>query len=139
MEIAIPQKINYSDLLNIFISARRSATGLPDINPSIQEFMGMLNGEVIFTASISNKLVGFVAVWEKENFIHHLYIHPDFQNQGIGVALVNTCKQYFGLPLSLKCVEKNTQACRFYKNNGWHAIDKGIGPEGAYILFRLSK
>lgn len=99
----------------------------------------MLDGEVIFTASISNKIVGFIAVWEKENFVHHLYIHPNYQNRGIGLALINTCKQYFGLPLSLKCVEKNIKASKFYKDNGWQATEKGIGPEGPYILFRLSK
>ena len=139
MEIAIPGKIDYFVLLSIFNNARKSAKGFPDIEASLPEFMAMVDGEVIVTAKMSNKIAGFISVWEEENFIHHLYVHPDYQNKGIGPALINSCKEYFGLPLSLKCVEQNTGACDFYQKNGWHAMERGRGPEGSYILFKLSE
>lgn len=124
-------------LLNLFNNARKSAIGLPTKDASLKELKKNIEGEQIFIAKVDGNIVGFVSVWAKSNFIHHLYVEPMYQSRKIGSALIAKCKEVFGLPLTLKCVEKNLRACSFYEKNGWTEEGKATGPEGLYILYIL--
>jgi len=124
-------------LLILFNAARKSARGFPSNDTSLEEFEKQVDGELIYTATVNKNIVGFVSVWEMDNFIHHLYVDPEHQNRNIGKALIAKCKEIFGLPLSLKCVEKNSKARSFYEKNGWAIEKRGTGPDGPYILYIL--
>ena len=76
-------------------------------------------------------------VRQQENFIHHLYILPEFQGQGIGKYLLDSCVEKYGVPLNLKCLRENKKACEFYKKNGWTEVSMAKGPDGIYINYRL--
>jgi len=128
-----------SVLLGIFNDARNSALGFPGKEVSLDEFKMQVEGEQIYVATMDKRIVGFVSVWEDGNFIHHLYVDPAHQNRNIGRALIDKCKEILGLPLSLKCIEKNTGACSFYEKNGWVIDARDIGPEGPYILYILKE
>lgn len=126
-----------NDLLAIFNAAKSSATGFKNIDTDIEEFLKEIDGEKLFVAKCNNNIVGFLSIWEQENFIHHLYITPEYQNQGIGSALLQECKRKYGFPLTLKCIKENKRACAFYVRNGWTEKSLAEGPEGLYIEFQL--
>nr|WP_255353979.1 MULTISPECIES: GNAT family N-acetyltransferase [Microbulbifer] len=88
-------------------------------------------------ARIGGEVAGFVSVWAQSNFLHHLFVSPKHQRKGIGKALISAIVCEFGLPMSLKCIKENTQACRFYEKLGWQPREESIGPEGPYILYEL--
>lgn len=69
--------------------------------------------------------------------MHHLYVMPQFQNQGIGSALLQECQDRFGLPLRLKCGKSNHSASHYYENAGWIPESEAVGPDGPYINYRL--
>ena len=48
-----------------------------------------VEGEQIWVALCKGKPVGFISIWEPENFIHHLYISPEYTRKGIGARLLS--------------------------------------------------
>jgi len=122
-------------LCDIYNSAKSSASGFSPTDLTLDEFTLQTEGEKIFVAPIHGNIAGFVSIWEPENFIHHLFVSPGYQSQGIGKALLNLCKNNYGRPLRLKCVIANTRACAFYEKNGWIAQSTGLGSDGEYINY----
>src|SRR5262249_42710172 len=73
-------------------------------------------GELLAVAETeSNLLVGFVGIWQPENFIHHLYVDPEFFRQGIGKALLIHALTLIKRPARLRCQTRNKRAYRFYR------------------------
>jgi len=58
--------------------------------------------------------LGFVSVYETESFIHHLYVAPNYQGQGVGTALLHSLEAWVPMPWHLKCVERNENTLVFY-------------------------
>ena len=85
----------------------------------------------------AHRVVAFVGVWRPERFIHHLYVLPECQGLGIAGMLVDACVDRFSMPLSLKSLQANTRACRYYERNNWVAEGTGEGSEGAYNHYWL--
>ena len=84
-------------------------------------------------------ILGFISVWEPDHFIHHLFVHPDHQRQGIGQLLLSSLYSWLALPYRLKCVAKNQVALAFYEKNGWVEVGRGVGEEGDYLLLEMRK
>ena len=98
-----------------------------------------MGGERVFIAVDKKIITAFASVWEAENFLHHLYVSPQFQSKGIGSVLLEKCIGELGLPMSLKCLESNFDARRFYEKRGWQAAESGPSPEGRYMLYVREK
>jgi len=98
----------------------------------------MIEGEVVLLACNGSGIAGFVSVWLASNFIHHLYVRPDEQSRGIGSALIRSCVERFGLPLSLKCDQCNRKARAFYQRRGWVKQDEGTGEFGPWDYLYLT-
>ena len=75
-------------------------------------------------------------MWEPERFIHHLYVHKDYQGRGIGRALLSEVARRQPGELLLKCVKSNRQAMSFYLSAGWSKASTGVGPDGDYVLLK---
>ena len=101
------------------------------------QFAPLIRGEDLQVAMSGEFILGFVAVWRPETFIHHLYILPAHQREGIARALIQSCVQRYGYPLSLKSLRANAQACAFYEKNDWMALETGTGPDGPYNYYWL--
>ena len=70
-----------------------------------------------------------------DNFIHNLFVHPDFFGKGVGKLLANAAIEKMGKPIRLKCVSENKKAMKFYENNGWKKIvEKGIPGEKYWVM-----
>ena len=123
-------------LCRLFNAARAGAEGLPDGTVDVAGFRALIAGEDVLVARIDGAVAGFVSVWPREGFIHHLYVAPAWQGRGIGAALLARCERDHGLPLALKCVQANARARRFYERNGFVADGTGVGSEGVYVRYR---
>lgn len=93
-------------------------------------------GEVVFVYVEEQAVLGFLSVYEPENFVHHLFIRTDQQGRGIGQELLNYRLANSQGSLSLKCLAANKQALAFYQHFGFKVTSNlcGSGNEGFYQL-----
>lgn len=91
--------------------------------------------ETIFVATVNNKIVGFISIWEEDGFVHHLYIDEEYQNRGIGKLLLNYVLEIIPYNITLKCLKRNKKAINFYSRYGFKEISHGNSEDGEYILF----
>ena len=91
-------------------------------------------GEEIWVADDGGTLKGFIALWGADNFIHHLYVHPQFLNKGIGKMLLTKVIEKATKPIALKCMVNNKNALAFYKSQGWRYKSEGLNEGGQYYL-----
>jgi GNAT superfamily N-acetyltransferase len=122
-------------LCSLFNQARAQNGSFPIEEYDLAKFLQVVEGEQILVARMVGEIAAFASVWEPENFLHHLYVAPQHQRQGVGGKLLKHCINKFGLPMSLKCIEANAEACCFYQKLGWRIAEKAEGPEGRYLLY----
>ncbi len=118
------------EIANVYNQARASVDCFTQGNVTTTNFSSLVRNEKILLAICETEVVGFVSIWVPEKFIHHLYIKPENQKKGLANALINACIERYGLPLSLKSLAANVNACHFYENNKWNIEDTGWGSEG---------
>ena len=94
---------------------------------------------MIFVAGKDQEYLGFASIYLQENLLHHLFIAPNAQNQGVGTALLHAVEQLFTGTGYLKCLSENKKALSFYLGHGWEAISTGESEEGGYILMSKAK
>jgi GNAT superfamily N-acetyltransferase len=85
----------------------------------------------------ANGVIGFVGIWLPENFIHHLYVLPEFHRIGVGRALLETALRTISRPAKLKCQSANKNAREFYQHLGWREGEQGHDDIGRWIEFIL--
>ena len=73
----------------------------------------------IWVAEIENKIVGFMVVMEEEQELNQLFVDSDYQNQGIGKAMLEKAKAICPQGLTLTTLQSNTKACLFYEKHGF--------------------
>lgn len=122
-------------LRELFLHARRATfTWLDGAAFRLQDFDAQTLGERVLVAETGNgAIAGFLALWEPDQFIHHLYIAADYQRQGIGRALLRAA----GWPetrLTLKCLRRNEAALAFYTAHHFVDIGQGSDADSDYLL-----
>ena len=85
----------------------------------------------------ANGVIGFVGIWMPENFIHHLYVLPEFHRSGIGRALLDSALRTISRPAKLKCQSANKNARDFYQHLGWREGQQGHDEIGRWIEYIL--
>jgi len=70
--------------------------------------------------------VAFMAI--KDDFIDHLYVHPDHWRQGLGEGLIRFARTLSPQHLWLYTLQINVNARAFYEKNGFVATKLGISP-----------
>ena len=106
---------------------------------TIDDFEKDTKGERIWVAEQNRQIVGFVSVWERDNFIHHLFVLPAFSGKRIGSSLLAACLESIGRPARLKCVSANTEALDFYRAKGWLTVSRGTSSDGEYALLQKNE
>jgi ribosomal protein S18 acetylase RimI-like enzyme len=80
----------------------------------------------IVVACANDGVVGFVA--SSSECIDQLYVHVDFQRNGVGSELLQWAKGNSSGRLSLFTFESNHQAQRFYERRGFKVAARGFEP-----------
>ena len=123
-------------LAEIFLAARVQAFHWLD--PSffeISDFAAKTEGETIYLAERGDgRPVGFISVWRLESFVHHLYVDPGHQRQGIGSRLLHSLDAWLPRPYHLKCLVANHPAREFYRKHGWTEQGRGSDALGEYLV-----
>ncbi|KJG07010.1 GCN5 family acetyltransferase [Photobacterium angustum] len=122
----------------LYLSARVSTfTWLEISDYQLSDFSRDTEGERVLVAVSGGEVLGFISIWEPENFIHHLYISNNHQGKNIGTRLLEKAK-YLYSSLSLKCMMENERAIGFYSSNGFIKVQKGADSLGYYYLMEFS-
>lgn len=104
---------------------------------ALQDFDDQTKDENIWVAETETLIIGFVSVWTPDNFVHHLFVHPDYIRKGIGKSLLNFCVSGIPKPLTLKCLENNVNALVFYASQGWKIKAKASDSFENYFLLEF--
>ena len=83
-------------------------------NPKLADFEHDSRGEFIQVAWVDGQRAGFCSLYRLANFIHLLFIAPEFRKMGVGESLLAEMRQYATEPMTLKCVMANEGALKFY-------------------------
>jgi putative acetyltransferase len=86
----------------------------------------ILKDDKLWVVELDHRPVAFMAI--RDEFIDQLYVHPDYQNRGIGKALLDHARQLSPDHLWLYTLQININACAFYEKNGFVAEKFGISP-----------
>jgi ribosomal protein S18 acetylase RimI-like enzyme len=90
---------------------------------TIEELKNEFTYKVILKIEIEGKIVGSVRGWEKGNtcFVGRLIVHPDFQGQGIGTALMDQIELFFTQVqrFELFAGHKSERNIHFYERLGY--------------------
>jgi ribosomal protein S18 acetylase RimI-like enzyme len=73
--------------------------------------------------ALGEQVVGILAC--NENWVNQLYVHTQYQGQGVGKRLLDLAKQQSEGSLFLYTFEVNKKAQKFYESNGFRIIDRG--------------
>ena len=122
-------------LRELFLQARRATFDwIAADSFRLEDYDGQTRGERVLVAQASDgSLAGFVALWEPDRFVHHLYLAAGRQRQGIGRTLLQALG-WPEQPLQLKCLRRNEAALAFYLRLGFAGIGQGQGADGEYVL-----
>lgn len=71
----------------------------------------------IWVAEVKNCIAGFMVVIEEEGELNQLFVDSDYQNRGLGTALIAKAKEICPQGLTLTTLQSNTKACLFYENH----------------------
>ena len=127
-------------LRKVYLETRRQTfSRLRGDSFQLDDFDKDTAGEKVWICELSKEVIGFVSVWEPDNFFHHLFILPEITRQGYGSQLLTVCMTHMSHPVKLKCVSRNTDALEFYHSKGWRTILKGMSSDGEYQLMQADE
>ncbi len=86
----------------------------------------ILTKNQVWVAEMKERPVAFMAM--RDDFIDQLYVHPDYQNCGIGQALLEHAQRVSPEHVWLYTLQSNLNARLFYEKNGFTAEQFGISP-----------
>jgi putative acetyltransferase len=76
----------------------------------------LMSENTTWVAEVDGEVVGYIAF--NDDWITHLFVHPDHQGQGHGPALLAQAMAD-RRPRQLWTFQKNTRARKFYEARGW--------------------
>ena len=72
----------------------------------------------------TSEVIGFKTQEGEE--LHHLFIHADYQGQGIGSRFITEAKKQSPSGIYLYTFVLNLGAQRFYQHHGFHEVERGF-------------
>jgi ribosomal protein S18 acetylase RimI-like enzyme len=122
--IRLMEERDIPQLAQLFLKSRRHTFHWVDpASFQLDDFEEQTRGEQVWVAEQGGNICGFIAIWQPDHFVHHLYVSSDWHGQGIGRALLER-----GLANtnsgSLKVATRNTAALAFYHRLGWQSTEE---------------
>lgn len=93
--------------------------------------------EEVFVEERDGEVLGFIAIWVPDSFVHHLFVALEHQGHGTGSRLLDFAQRRYAWPLHLKCVEANERALAFYKQRGGVVLDRGVYEDVPFLLMEM--
>lgn len=109
---------------------------IPLKNFNIGDYKKSTEGEEVWVAEEDGTIAGFISYWLPDNFIHNLFVHPNYQGRGIGQQLLKKAEEHLSHPMTLKVTIDNIKASVFYEKNGWKKISAHENEQEPYILYK---
>ncbi|MFV0559153.1 MAG: GNAT family N-acetyltransferase [Enterococcus sp.] len=140
MEIRYSREADLPALRELFNASRKAAFFWEEPSQyQMWDFDEVTRDEVVFVAESNEEIVGFVGIYLPDDFIHSLYVAPEFFNQGIGHSLLDRALQELPKTAQLKVVSKNKRALEFYQKNNWLKISEDTTVDEPYWLMEYRK
>lgn len=109
----------------IFTNSRAGMKYLPVVHTQeeIEKFFTSLvvKGEIVLIKN-DDVIAGFMQI--EDEWLHHMYIAPKFQNMGFGKLLLNRAKELSPKGIQLMVFEENKGAIQFYEREGFILLEK---------------
>jgi ribosomal protein S18 acetylase RimI-like enzyme len=86
----------------------------------------VLQENKVFVVESGERPVAFMAM--RDDFIDHLYVHPDYQRRGIGKDLLDYARKLSPEHVWLYTLQINQVGRAFYEKNGFTAEKFGMSP-----------
>lgn len=93
--------------------------------PMLDDYANLIEGEVVYVATLDDRLVGLIVLWAKEDhlYIDNVAVLPEAQGAGVGAALLgfaDTEAERAGLnEIRLYTNEKMAESIRYYPKKGY--------------------
>ena len=127
-------------LRTLFLASRKANwTWLDGDRWQLEDFDRVVLGEKVLVAEEEGHRLGFAAWLENDNFLHSLFIDPQYQGRGVGSALLQAIQARFTATGALKCLLANRSAQQFYLHHGWQIVAEGESEQGRYLLMHYPK
>ena len=94
----------------------------------------LLPNSEIYVYIENDKIEGFIGI--NEDYIEGIFVNSNYQNKGIGTALLNKAKEAKE-ELTLNVYEKNRKAIKFYEKNGFKIVKEAVDKETNEKEFRM--
>lgn len=105
----------------------------------LADFDEQTRDELLLVAEDTREqLAGFVSVWMRDHFIHHLYVDQRSQRRGVGGALLRALPGWQATRFRLKCLRRNESALAFYRACRFVEVGSGTADDGEYVLLESS-
>jgi GNAT superfamily N-acetyltransferase len=125
-------------LRTLFLASRKANWHWLDGSDwALEDFDRVTLGERILVAEDNGHRLGFAAVLPNDNFLHSLFIDPDWQGKRVGSLLLTAVQAAFTSTGALKCMKANHHAVAFYQRHGWTMISDGESEHGEYWLMHF--
>ena len=123
-------------LEEIFLITRRATFKNRSNEFHIGDYIQSTADDQVFVAEINGIISGFVSIYSQDNFIHNLFVAPQYQRQGFGSKLLLFAESYLSYPITLKVDIDNLKACQFYEKYGYYKVAEFNKAPEPYILYR---
>ena len=114
---------------------RETFTWQPPERHRPEDFIRAAQDEEVYVAVEDGQILGLVAIYRPQNFLHSLYV--DVRGRGVGKALLDHVGALAEGPLSLKVQAPNYKAQRFYAREGFTCVERGRDPGSDVAWLRL--
>jgi ribosomal protein S18 acetylase RimI-like enzyme len=134
------RKARYTDISQLEIlfqlTNRSTFVSRPKDDFQIGDYQKSTAEDDVWVAEKDEIIVGFVSTYPAENFVHNLFVHPDYQTQGIGTQLLHIAEANLGRPMTLKIAMDNLKACGFYEKYNWYKASQYDDIDKPYLLYK---
>jgi GNAT superfamily N-acetyltransferase len=116
IEFKLDKRLDISKVIDLYSILNWSAAKKPE-----ELKIALENSDTVITAWDKDKLVGLGnAISDKALVVYypHLAVHPDYQKQGIGKAIIQRMKKIYG-KLHQQQIVADATAINFYKKCGF--------------------